>query len=291
MHELSHGAFRAAAHRSAVLDRQGQYRRDMHALSRADRKRAPPGDSRRIMGKAAAPDSGLRGLPRAAQGTRGVLSARDVGPGLPALPRRPEPEDRPGWPDRLAVRGPERTGALAARAHGVHTVPHRRDACGPAALPVDPGQGGLLDLPRGSNEPVPRKHARQTGGAGEPGCARLPGLPRLAWHSRKERLGLADVFAQRAGAVRKVPPDGAEGRAALQRDATRRGRTLPGEHSRKGADRKRADGDRRLRRLPYRASRTARERPALERQPRATRARASTAPTSPAPARSATAAS
>ena len=177
LHKLPHGAFRAAAHRPALLHRQGQHRQDLHQVPRADRNRAPQSDPRRAVGEGTEPHSGLRGLPRAAQGAQGLLLGGHVGPRLPAMPWRPEPESHARRKDGFAVRQRGGAGRIAARGQSLRSVPHRRHAIAQPVLRYHAREGGLLHLPRRPGESVSRKHARPTGGAGEPGRARLPGLP------------------------------------------------------------------------------------------------------------------
>jgi hypothetical protein len=143
-------------------------------------------------------------------------------------------------------------------------------------------QGGLLHLPRRPGESVPREHARPTGAQGEPGRARLPGLPRSARHPGQNRFSLAHVLAQRAQPVRQVPQSGQKAalrytgkqephrrallrRAFTARDCWRAGLTV--------------------------TANCADCHTAHTNCPPAIRAPASTAPTSPSPAPSATAAS
>ncbi len=115
LHELPHRAPRAAAHRSALLDRARTGRQDLHQVPRPDRARAPQGDPRRAVGEAAPHDPGLRRLPLAAQGAQGVLHAGHGRPGLHELPRpRPTSSRPPGWPERRAPRRRGRAGRTRA---------------------------------------------------------------------------------------------------------------------------------------------------------------------------------
>ena len=269
LHELPHGALRAAAHGSPLLHRQGEHREDVPALPRADRDRAPQGDSRRALGEAAAHDSGLRGLPLAAQGAEGVLHAGHGRPGLPALPRQPGSQGDPQRADGLAVHEQGGAGAFAPREDRLRAVPHRRrPRRRHAGLPHDRAEGRLLDLPRRGRRSVPGEQARPALRAGQPGRARVPGLPQSPRDSVQERLGLADLLAQRAGPVRELPSDRAEGRRPHQGRPAAHRRKLPGEHPRQGTDAVRPHGHGQLRRLPHRPPRAPGRRSAIEREPR-----------------------
>ena len=150
------------------------------------------------------------------------------------------------------------------------------------ALQHDDRESGLLHLPRRAGDPVQREHARPAGGQGQPGRARLPGLPRPARHAaaRPIRTRPPSPATCRRCAPSATAPD--RRRRCATRASRSHRRALQREHPRQGTARERPDRDGQLRRLPHRAPRTARP---------ATRAPASTAPTSPRPAASATAAS
>ena len=146
LHQLPQRAQRPAAQRSALVHRQAEHRQDLHEVPCADRERAPPGDPRRVMGKAAAPDSGVRGLPRAPQGPQGLLLAGHVQRRLPELPLQSHPEGDGRGEIRQALRERQRTRRVAPLAHRLRAVPHRRDAVQRAGLQHHPIQGGLLHL-------------------------------------------------------------------------------------------------------------------------------------------------
>ncbi len=190
--------------------------------------------------------------------------------GNPALKRT-----TPGQNGSLFVDAAD-LGRLAPLPHRLRPVPHRRHSLRRTGLQHHQEQGGLLHLPRPGGAPIPGKHARHAGRAGQSRRAPLPGLPQHARHPRQAGFGLAHLFPQRPRPVRQVPPDGTEGRAPLYRQSGRYCGALPREHSRQGPAGSRPHGHRQLRRLPHPAPRAAR---APIRDP------ASTAPTSPAPAR------
>ena len=127
------------------------------------------------MGGGAAQDPGLRRLPLAAQDPPGVLPGRAGQPGLPALPRRREPDDGARRRDRLALRRRGGLRRLDPRRHRLRPVPRRRHHVARAGLRDDRGAGELLDLPRRGGDPVRGRHPRQ------PARRRRSGRARTAW--------------------------------------------------------------------------------------------------------------
>ncbi len=73
---------------------------------------------------------------------------------------------------------------------------------------------------------------------GSPDAPVCAGLPQPARHPGQARFRLAHVFAQHSGAVRQVPPGGAEGRRPLHRQAGPHRGAIPREHPRQGAARR-----------------------------------------------------
>ena len=169
--------------RPEVVDRQGEYRQDLHAVPREYRDGAPEGDSRRAMGEAA------RLLIPACVDCHEPHEIRQV-----YYPQGMADRDclRCHANPALKVRGGRLALREAGRAGSIRSTPKRpasnatregRRRSSGHARPLRPRWIAPSAIANEVNEYKQSTHGH-TGGQGQPGCAGMHGLPRDARHSQ-----------------------------------------------------------------------------------------------------------